>query len=154
MISIIIFQLRRSISCTHRFILINKSGAAVSFRCTTSSPFAIFHYGEEEKNKYVTLKPQRNAEVKPEHCEKLPHRKFFLVPIFPYSDTFHAVQGIFISNHRRCSIKIAALKNFAIFAGKHLCWSHFFNKVPGLKACNVIKNRFQHSCFPVNIANP
>ena len=29
--------------------------------------------------------------------------------------------------------KIGVLKNFAIFTGKHLCWS-LFNKVAGLKA--------------------
>ena len=27
-----------------------------------------------------------------------------------------------------------------------------FNKVAGLKACNFIKKRFQHSCFPVKFA--
>ena len=37
------------------------------------------------------------------------------------------------SSHRRCSIK-GLLKNFAIFAGKHLCW------------------RPQRRCFPVKIA--
>ena len=26
------------------------------------------------------------------------------------------------NSHRRCSIKKGALKNFAIFTGKHLCW--------------------------------
>ena len=26
-----------------------------------------------------------------------------------------------------------------------------FNKVAGLKACNFIKKRLKHSCFPVNI---
>ena len=38
---------------------------------------------------------------------------------------------------RRYSIKKAALKNFKIFIGKHLCLSHL---------------RLQHRCFPVNIA--
>ena len=38
------------------------------------------------------------------------------------------------SSHRRSSIKKAALKNFAIFTGKHL------------KACNFIKKRFQRKC--------
>ena len=47
------------------------------------------------------------------------------------------------SNHRRSSV---ALKNFAIFTGKHLCWSLFF------KVCNFIKKRLQHRCFPVDIA--
>ena len=26
-----------------------------------------------------------------------------------------------------------------------------FNKVVGLKACNFIKKRLQHRCFPVNV---
>ena len=26
-----------------------------------------------------------------------------------------------------------------------------FNKVAGLQACNVIKKRLQHRCFPVNM---
>ena len=46
----------------------------------------------------------------------------------------------------------AVLKNFAKFTGKHLCLSHFFNKVAGLQACNFIEKRPQHSCFPVNVA--
>ena len=29
------------------------------------------------------------------------------------------------SSHRRCSMKTAVLKNFAIFTGKYLCWSLF-----------------------------
>ena len=32
------------------------------------------------------------------------------------------------SSHRRCSIKDDVLKNFAIFTGKHLCWSLFLIK--------------------------
>ena len=27
-----------------------------------------------------------------------------------------------------------------------------FNKVAGLKACNCVKKRLQHRCFPVNTA--
>ena len=37
------------------------------------------------------------------------------------------------SSHQRCSTKIGVLRNFAKFAGKHLCQSHFFNKVAGLQ---------------------
>ena len=33
--------------------------------------------------------------------------------------------------------KIGVLKNFANFAGKHLCWN----------ACNFIKKRLPHRCF-------
>ena len=36
------------------------------------------------------------------------------------------------SSHRRCSIKIDALKSFSKLKGKHLCQSVFFNKVVGL----------------------
>ena len=35
------------------------------------------------------------------------------------------------------------LRYFAIFTGKHLCWSLFLQ--------NFIKKRLQHRCFPVNI---
>ena len=45
--------------------------------------------------------------------------------------------------------RIGVLKNFAMFTGKHLCWSLFFNKYAGLKACNFIKKRLQHRFFPV-----
>ena len=37
--------------------------------------------------------------------------------------------------------------NFAIFPGKHLCCSPFFNKV-----ATLMKKRLQHRCFPVNFA--
>ena len=33
------------------------------------------------------------------------------------------------NSHQRCSIEKAILKNFTIFAGKHLCWSHFLTKL-------------------------
>ena len=56
------------------------------------------------------------------------------------------------SSHRRCSLKKAVLKDFAIFTGKHLCWSLFFKKVTTLQPCNFIKKRLQHRRFPVNIA--
>ena len=45
--------------------------------------------------------------------------------------------------------KMGVLSKFAIFTGKHLCWSLFLIK---LTACNFIKKRLQHRCFPVNIA--
>ena len=48
------------------------------------------------------------------------------------------------SRHRRCYMKKAFLKIFAIFTGKHPCWSLFLIK--------IIKKWLQHRCFPVNIA--
>ena len=57
------------------------------------------------------------------------------------------------SSHQRCSIKKAALKNFTILKGNHLCWSLFFNKAVGLQASNFIKKRLQYRPFTtVNIA--
>ena len=46
-------------------------------------------------------------------------------------------------SHRRCSVRKGVVRNFAKFAGKHLCQSLFFNKV-------VKKKRLWHKCFPVN----
>ena len=44
------------------------------------------------------------------------------------------------------------LRNFERFTGKHLCQSHFFNKVAGLRAATLLKKRFWHRCFPVTFA--
>ena len=46
---------------------------------------------------------------------------------------------------KRCSIKKAVLKK--------ICKSLFFNKNADLQACNFIKKKPEHKCFPVNIAN-
>ena len=51
-----------------------------------------------------------------------------------------------------CFVKASVSKNFANFTGKHLGRSLFFNKVAGLKACNFMKKRLQHRCFPVKFA--
>ena len=58
----------------------------------------------------------------------------------------------FRSRHRRCSVKIGVFRNFAKFAGKHLCQILFFNKVAGLKRATLLKKRFWYRCFPVNFA--
>ena len=41
------------------------------------------------------------------------------------------------SSHRRCSVKKDALKNFAIFTGKHLSWGLFLIKLQALTAASV-----------------
>ena len=46
---------------------------------------------------------------------------------------------IFRSSHWSCSIQKTVFKNLAIFTGKQLCWSVFFNIVADLQACNFIK---------------
>ena len=55
------------------------------------------------------------------------------------------------SRHRRCSVKNVFLK-ISQYSKKNTCVGVFFNKVAGLKTCNFIKKRLQHSCFPVIIA--
>ena len=47
--------------------------------------------------------------------------------------------------------KKSCSENVAIFSGKHLRWSLFLTKLQA-HACNFIKKRLQHRCFPVNIA--
>ena len=57
--------------------------------------------------------------------------------------------GISRSSRPEVFCKKGVLRNFTKFTGKHLCESLFFNKVAGL-ACNFIKKRLWHRCFPVN----
>ena len=44
------------------------------------------------------------------------------------------------------------LRNFAKFAGKHLCQTLFFNKVVDLRPATLLKKSLWHRCFPVNFA--
>ena len=48
------------------------------------------------------------------------------------------IYGFLRSSHRRYFMKKAGLKNFTMFTRM-------------LQACNFIKNRLQHKCFPLNI---
>ena len=48
--------------------------------------------------------------------------------------------------------KKVVLKNFAIFTGKHLCWSFFWIELQTWRSLNFINKRLYHKCFPVNIA--
>ena len=61
---------------------------------------------------------------------------------------FRPLRTAFLYNTSRSSclqmfFKISALKSFANFTGKHLCWSLCWR----LKACNFIKKRILHRCF-------
>ena len=46
---------------------------------------------------------------------------------------------LFRSSHRRCFIKKAVLKNFAIFSWKHLCWSLILIKLQGFSSATLSK---------------
>ena len=48
---------------------------------------------------------------------------------------------------QRCSVKKCVLRNFTKFPGKHLCQSHFFDKVAGLRSPTLFKKRLWHRCF-------
>ena len=61
-----------------------------------------------------------------------------------------------LKRHRdSCSqmfFKTGVLKNLEISHRKTPVSESIFNKVAGLKACNFIKKRLEHRCFPVTIA--
>ena len=48
--------------------------------------------------------------------------------------------------------KTGALKNFAIFTGKNLCWSLFLIKFQDWRPAFLFKKRLQRRCFSVNTA--
>ena len=54
---------------------------------------------------------------------------------------------MYTSNRLQMFFKVAVLKNFAIFTGKHLCWSLFLIKYPAFRATTLLKGG-----FPANIA--
>ena len=54
------------------------------------------------------------------------------------------------SNHQRCSVRKAVLRNFTKFTGRHLWQSLFFNEVAGLRSATLLKKRLWHGCFLVN----
>ena len=45
--------------------------------------------------------------------------------------------------------EVLSSRSFCKFHRKESVLESLFNKVAGLKACNSIKKRFQHRCFPV-----
>ena len=48
--------------------------------------------------------------------------------------------------------KKRALKNFAKFTGKDLCWVFFERESCRPHASNLLKGSLQHGCYPVNFA--
>ena len=48
--------------------------------------------------------------------------------------------------------KAGVLKNFAIFAGKNLCWSFFLIEFQDWRPTFLFKKRLERRCFSVNIA--
>ena len=54
-------------------------------------------------------------------------------------DSFDSFEILLKSSYRRCSIKKAVLKNFAIFIGKHLCRSLFLINFQTYKPATILK---------------
>ena len=57
----------------------------------------------------------------------------------------------FTSSHWRCSVKQGALKNFANFTGKNLCWSLLLIKLH-FWCLQLYQRRLRHRWFPVKFA--
>ena len=63
---------------------------------------------------------------------------------------FNVIFKKFYSQEVFC--KTGVLKNFAKFAGEHLCWSLFLNNATGLSPATLLKRTLRHGCFPANLA--
>ena len=87
------------------------------------------YFGSFKKRFKITLIVMQTLILLQSHC----------LYTFPYFLTFplylEVPTGVIL-------YKKAFLKNFAIFTGKHLCWS----------LCLIKLQAFRHRCFPVNIA--
>ena len=55
------------------------------------------------------------------------------------------------SSRSQMFFEIGVLKNFPMLAKKHLCSSLFLIKLGPWRSVFLLKTRFQHRCFPVNI---
>ena len=81
------------------------------------------------------------------------------VPLSNFQKILHAevsLKRVCVQNRscdRSCSMKKSVLRNFAEFTRKHLCQSHFFNKVTGLRpqASNFIKKETLVQVFSCRI---
>ena len=61
-----------------------------------------------------------------------------------YVPCYYCVVPVGKHSNSRPQMFYDALQNLAIFTRKHLCWRSFL--------INFNKKRFQHRCFPVNVA--
>ena len=61
--------------------------------------------------------------------------------------TCFIVMTLHSSSHQRCSIKIAILKNSAIFTEKPLCWSLLWIKLQGWRPATLLKRDFNTGVF-------
>ena len=66
-----------------------------------------------------------------------------LIPMFPVismiANVPQLLHKISRSSHRRCSLKKAVLKNFALFRGKYLSWSLFLIMLQAMRPAPLLK---------------
>ena len=100
---------------------------------------------ENSLTKSVSTKPRKFKESFSlfDHSDKKKKELYTAIPLYRCKSR---------SNHRRCSVKNGVLRNFAKFAGKHLCQSLFLNKVAGLRPAILLKKRLWHSSFLLHLA--
>ena len=78
---------------------------------------------------------------------------YLILRMYYFVDTALKMKfSIIRSSHRRSSIKITVLKNFAIFTGKHLCWSLSLKKSKAFRPAALLKRDSNTGCLFVNIA--
>ena len=78
----------------------------------------------------------------------IPETRSSLLWIFIFSIShFSSLETMYRSSRLQLFFKMGVLKNFAIFTGKHLCWSLFLIKYPAFRATTLLKGG-----FPANIA--
>ena len=103
----------------------------------------------------ANMRPATLLKRRPWHrCFPVNFEKFLRTPFF----TEHlwwllldrVMNTLLRSSRPYMLFKINVLKNFAIFTGKHKCWSLFLLK-QACKSRNFIKMRLQHWCFFVNV---
>ena len=94
-----------------------------------------------------------------EFCEIFKNTLFYTTPpATVFVNVKLILDAMAFSNSKHGSIRPEAfckkdvLKNFAKFAGKHLCQSLFLNKVASLRPGTSLKNRLWRRYFPVNFA--
>ena len=69
------------------------------------------------------------------------------VQVLEVAVLFTFVFTLFRSSHRRCFIKKAVLKNFAIFTWKHLCWSLCLIKLHPFTSVTLLKRNSNTGVF-------
>ena len=104
----------------------------------TSIPYFYIHYHRSQQCFHYCYFINRHY-----HHSNFYHHYHFL---FFHQYHYH----LFRSSRPEVFCKKGFLKNFAKFAGIHLCQSLFFNKVAGLRPATLLKKRLWRRCFPAN----